>query len=200
MVAQISIVFAAVAAGLTAMGLYGVLSYGVARRTAGVGLRKALGAGHGAVIALIMRETGWLLAAGLAAGGALAAGAAQLIASRSTACRRRTRSRSASRSPRWASSRSWRRGCRRTARPASIRSSRCGRNSAGVPRGPRNPSHCENLHRRVRRPAARGSGDDGRASPPRSLEVRALRCIAQSRLAAAAGLAGRCVPDARHSP
>jgi predicted permease len=82
MVAQISIVFAAVAACLAALGLYGVLSYGVARRTAEIGLRKALGAGHGAVIALIMRETGWLLAAGLVVGGALAAGAAQLIASR----------------------------------------------------------------------------------------------------------------------
>ena len=47
------------------MGLYGVLSYGVARRTQELGVRKALGARHAALIAMILRETGWLLLAGL---------------------------------------------------------------------------------------------------------------------------------------
>jgi len=82
MMAQLSIAFGVVAALLAAMGLYGVLSYGVARRTQELGVRKALGARHATLIRMIMRETGWLLAAGLVAGGALAAGAAQLIASR----------------------------------------------------------------------------------------------------------------------
>jgi predicted permease len=82
MVAQLSIAFGVVAALLAALGLYGVLSYGVARRTQELGVRKALGAGHATLMALILRETGWLLAAGLIAGAALAAGAVQLIASR----------------------------------------------------------------------------------------------------------------------
>jgi predicted permease len=82
LVAQLSIAFGVVAALLAAMGLYGVLSYGVARRTQELGVRKALGARHATLMAMIMRETGWLLAAGLVAGGALAAGAVQLIASR----------------------------------------------------------------------------------------------------------------------
>jgi ABC-type antimicrobial peptide transport system permease subunit len=64
------------------MGLYGVLSYGVARRTNEIGIRKALGAQPGTLIGMILRETGWLLAAGLVAGGALSAAAIQLITSR----------------------------------------------------------------------------------------------------------------------
>ena len=60
----------------------GVLSSGVARRTQELGVRKALGARHATLIRMIMRETGWLLAAGLVVGGALAAGAVRLIASR----------------------------------------------------------------------------------------------------------------------
>jgi predicted permease len=82
MLAQLSIAFGVVAAVLAALGLYGVLSYGVARRTQELGVRKALGARHATLMAMILRETGWLLAGGLIAGGALAAGAMQLIASR----------------------------------------------------------------------------------------------------------------------
>jgi predicted permease len=82
LVAQLSMAFGAVAALLVAMGLYGVLSYGVARRTHEIGLRKALGAGQGTLVAMVMRETGWLLLAGLVVGGALSAGAVQLISSR----------------------------------------------------------------------------------------------------------------------
>ena len=59
-----------------------MLSYGVARRTNEIGIRKALGAQPRTLIGMIMRETGWLLAAGLIAGGALSAGTIQLIASR----------------------------------------------------------------------------------------------------------------------
>jgi ABC-type antimicrobial peptide transport system permease subunit len=82
LLAQLSIAFGAVALLLAALGLYGVLSYGVARRTNEIGIRKALGAQHGTVMAMILRETGWLLVLGLVAGSALAAAALRLITSR----------------------------------------------------------------------------------------------------------------------
>jgi predicted permease len=82
MVAQLTVAFGAVAMVLAALGLYGVLSYGVTRRTHELGLRKALGAGHGTLIAMIMRETGWLLLAGILAGAAVSYAAVQLIATR----------------------------------------------------------------------------------------------------------------------
>ena len=82
LLARLSIGFGVVASLLAAIGLYGVLSYGVARRTNEIGIRKALGAQPGTLIGMILRETGWLLAAGLVAGGALSAAAIQLITSR----------------------------------------------------------------------------------------------------------------------
>jgi ABC-type antimicrobial peptide transport system permease subunit len=62
--------------------LYGVLSYGIARRTNEIGIRKALGAQDGTLIAMIARETGWLVVAGLIVGGAMSFAAVRLIASR----------------------------------------------------------------------------------------------------------------------
>lgn len=82
MLAQLSIAFGTVALLLAAIGLYGVLSYGVARRTSEIGIRKALGAGEGAVIRMILGETTWLLAGGVVAGLALAYGSLRLIQSR----------------------------------------------------------------------------------------------------------------------
>ena len=82
LLAQLSLAFGVVAMLLAAIGLYGVLSYGVTRRTNEIGIRKALGAPHGALIAMILRETGWLLIVGLAVGTAASAGSIRLIASR----------------------------------------------------------------------------------------------------------------------
>jgi predicted permease len=70
LLARLSIVFGVAALVLAAVGLFGVLSYGVARRTSEIGIRKALGAGEGSVIAMILRETSWVLISGLI-GGAL---------------------------------------------------------------------------------------------------------------------------------
>jgi ABC-type antimicrobial peptide transport system permease subunit len=82
LLSRLSMAFGLAALLLSAMGLYGVLSYGVARRANEIGIRKALGAQHGAVMAMILRETGLLLAAGLIIGAALSAAGLRLIASR----------------------------------------------------------------------------------------------------------------------
>ena len=70
LLARLSIAFGLVALLLAAIGLYGVLSYGVARRTNEIGIRKALGAQHSALIGMVLRETSWLVFLGLVAGGA----------------------------------------------------------------------------------------------------------------------------------
>jgi ABC-type antimicrobial peptide transport system permease subunit len=66
LVASLTIAFGALAALLTSIGLYGILSYSVARRTRELGLRVALGARATSVIWLVVREVLLLLAAGAA--------------------------------------------------------------------------------------------------------------------------------------
>jgi len=65
-------VFAAVALVLAAIGIFGVLSYAVSQRTREIGIRMALGAQGGTVIALIVRQAMLLVAAGVAAGSIVA--------------------------------------------------------------------------------------------------------------------------------
>jgi len=60
--------FAAAALILGIVGLYGVIAYSVSRRTREIGVRMALGARRSAVYKLIMRQAGWLTAAGLTIG------------------------------------------------------------------------------------------------------------------------------------
>ncbi|HEV2447634.1 MAG TPA: ABC transporter permease, partial [Candidatus Sulfopaludibacter sp.] len=71
LMATLSALFGALAAALTAVGLYGVISYTVARRTSEIGIRLALGASRWSVIALTLREAAAVLAAGLGAGAIL---------------------------------------------------------------------------------------------------------------------------------
>ena len=81
-VARLSLVFGAAALTLAAIGLYGVLSYAVARRSSEIAIRIALGARCRSIIGMILRETVWLIIAGLLLGGALAYFASRLIANR----------------------------------------------------------------------------------------------------------------------
>ena len=59
---------AALALALTAIGVYGVLSFSVARRANEIGTRMALGATPGAVLSMILRQGLVLIATGLALG------------------------------------------------------------------------------------------------------------------------------------
>jgi predicted permease len=82
LLARLTTAFGLVGLFLAAIGIYGVISFGVARRTNEIGIRKALGARHGAVVAMILRETGSLLVAGLVSGAALFAVVMRFITSR----------------------------------------------------------------------------------------------------------------------
>jgi putative ABC transport system permease protein len=60
--------FGVVALVLGALGLYGVVAYGVARRTREIGLRLALGARPGTVAGMVLREGAGLVAGGIVLG------------------------------------------------------------------------------------------------------------------------------------
>jgi putative ABC transport system permease protein len=62
------VVFAAIALCLTAVGIYGVIAYGVAQRTHEIGIRMALGAQRGTVLGMILSEGTKLMMMGIAAG------------------------------------------------------------------------------------------------------------------------------------
>jgi predicted permease len=77
LMASLSLVFGVLAALIATIGLYGVMSYMVARRKTEIGIRMALGADRGAVVRMVLREAGVLLAGGLVAGTVLAIAAGQ---------------------------------------------------------------------------------------------------------------------------
>jgi len=81
LMATLSGFFGFLAALLATVGLYGVISYTVARRTNEIGIRMALGAQRGNVMGMIMREAGLLLAMGIVIGAALSLAAARTATS-----------------------------------------------------------------------------------------------------------------------
>jgi predicted permease len=68
--------FGALGTLLAAIGLYGVIAFSVSRRTREIGVRMAIGARPGSVLAMVLRQGFALAAAGVAIGGVLAAGLA----------------------------------------------------------------------------------------------------------------------------
>lgn len=68
LVATITALFGALALMLAAVGLYGMLSYGVTQRTRELGIRIAIGATTDRILWLVLREAGWVLGLGMAVG------------------------------------------------------------------------------------------------------------------------------------
>jgi len=67
-VAQLSSLFGVLALMLASIGIYGVMSYFVARRTGEIGIRMALGATRQSVAAMVLRGALWQVLIGLALG------------------------------------------------------------------------------------------------------------------------------------
>ena len=74
-------VFSGVALVLAALGLYGVIAYAVAQRRQEIGIRMSLGASPRGILALVFRQGGALVGAGLAIGLVGAYGLTRVIAS-----------------------------------------------------------------------------------------------------------------------
>jgi len=58
------LLFAVLALALALVGLYGVVAYVVGQRTHEIGLRMALGASPGRILAWVMRQAAWLVVTG----------------------------------------------------------------------------------------------------------------------------------------
>jgi predicted permease len=74
-------VFGGLALGLSAVGLYGVKAYSIARRTREIGIRMALGAQRAAVQRMILREGAAMLAFGIGLGLLFAVATGKLVGS-----------------------------------------------------------------------------------------------------------------------
>jgi putative ABC transport system permease protein len=71
--------FAGLAIVLTIVGLYGVMTYSVSRRTREIGVRMALGAQRGSVLVMVLRDAAILLATGIVIGVAAALASASVL-------------------------------------------------------------------------------------------------------------------------
>jgi predicted permease len=81
MFAILSVAFGAIATLLAAVGIFGVTSYAVTRRTREIGIRVALGARRNDVLRMVIREMVVIVAAGALAGILLALASGRLVES-----------------------------------------------------------------------------------------------------------------------
>jgi putative ABC transport system permease protein len=79
MIATLTTLFGVLGLVLAAVGLYGVLAYTVERRTGEIGVRMALGADRGRVVAMVLGSAFWQVGLGLALGLPAAVGAGKLM-------------------------------------------------------------------------------------------------------------------------
>ncbi len=77
--AQAYTLFGAIALLIASVGLFGLMSYNVARRTNEIGIRMALGAQRDDVLKMVMRESMLLVVAGVVIGIVMAAAASRLV-------------------------------------------------------------------------------------------------------------------------
>ena len=73
--------FASVAMTLAAIGIYGVIAYSVAQRTREIGIRMALGAQRGEMLAMVLRQSLRVVLVGIGLGLIAAFSATRLLAS-----------------------------------------------------------------------------------------------------------------------
>jgi ABC-type antimicrobial peptide transport system permease subunit len=81
LLSRLTSLFGILALILASVGLYGVMSYFVVRRTSEIGIRMALGAARSGVLALVLRSALWQILIGLAIGAPAALFAGHLMAS-----------------------------------------------------------------------------------------------------------------------
>jgi predicted permease len=81
LMARLAAAFGGLALLMAAIGIYGVMSYAIGRRTSEIGLRMALGASRSGVMGMVLRETALLLLTGVAIGLPAAIAAAQFMRS-----------------------------------------------------------------------------------------------------------------------
>jgi predicted permease len=81
LIASLSSLFGVLALLLAAVGLYGLMTYAINRRTGEIGIRMALGATGGQIASMVLRETLLLVLVGLAIGVPAATASSHLIRS-----------------------------------------------------------------------------------------------------------------------
>ncbi len=79
LIARLTTIFGVLALGLACLGLYGVMSYTVARRTSELGIRLALGSSRWNLLGIVLRETLVVIGAGVLVGACLSLAGTRLV-------------------------------------------------------------------------------------------------------------------------